>query len=206
MSDHRDILRDLKVEQRRISSLRPYARNPRTHSPAQIDKLARAITEFGWTNPVLVDGSGTILAGHGRLLAAKRLGLAEVPVIRLDHLSEAQKRAYILADNQLALLAGWDEELLAFELGELQSLAFDLELTGFGTNELAAWLGAAARQGLVDDDEAPELPSHPVTRRDDVSLLGEHRLACGDATVQADVERALDHELADMTWADPPYN
>ena len=123
MSDHGAILRDLKVEQRPISSLRPYARNPRTHAPAQIDKLARAITEFGWTNPVLVDEAGGVLAGHGRLLAAERLGLTEVPVIRLDHLSEAQKRAYILADNQLALLAGWDEELLAFELGELQSLA-----------------------------------------------------------------------------------
>jgi ParB-like chromosome segregation protein Spo0J len=206
MSEHGDILRGLQVEQRSIASLRPYGRNPRTHSPAQIDKLARAITEFGWTNPVLVDGSGTILAGHGRLLAAKRLGLDEVPVIRLDHLSEAQKRAYILADNQLALLAGWDEELLAFELGELQSLAFDLELTGFGTNELAAWLGAAARQGLVDDDEAPELPSRPVTRRGDVWLLGEHRLLCGDATLRADIELALDHELADMAWTDPPYN
>ena len=136
-------LRDLRIEHRPLAALLPYARNPRTHSRAQIAQLGRSIPEFGWTNPVLVDGANGIIAGHGRVLAARELGLVEVPVIELAHLSEAQKRAYVIADNQLALLAGWDEELLALELGELKALGFDLELTGFSPQELDAWLGAA---------------------------------------------------------------
>src|SRR5689334_15267591 len=138
MDDDCDILGDVRVERRPIGSLEPYARNPRTHSPAQVEKLAGSLRAFGWTNPILVDAAAGIIAGHGRLRAAKRLGLAEVPVIRLDHLSEAQRRAFLLADNCLALDAGWDENLLALELGELNGLAFDLALTGFSPRELDA--------------------------------------------------------------------
>ena len=199
-------LRDLRIEHRPLAALLPYARNPRTHSRAQIAQLARSIREFGWTNPVLVDGANGIIAGHGRVLAARELGLVEVPVIELAHLSEEQKRAYIIADNQTALLAGWDAELLALELGELKSIGFDLELTGFSPQELDTWLGAPAREGLVDDDAAPELPVEPLTRPGDLWRLGEHRLLCGDATVPADLDRLLDGERVAMVFTDPPYN
>ena len=170
-------LRDLRIEHRPLAALLPYARNPRTHSRAQIAQLARSIREFGWTNPVLVDGANGIIAGHGRVLAARELGLVEVPVIELAHLTAAQKRAYVIADNQTALLAGWDAELLALELGELKSIGFDLELTGFSPQELDTWLGAPAREGLVDDDAAPELPVEPVTRPGDLWLAGRAPVA-----------------------------
>jgi DNA modification methylase len=154
---------------------------------------------------VLVDGANGIIAGHGRVLAAHKLGLGRVPVIELPHLSEAQKRAYVLADNQLALNAGWDEALLRLELADLSELGFDLRLIGFGEGELERLL-AGSKEGLTEDDEAPPLPEQAVTRPGDVWILGEHRLLCGDATVLADVERVLDGQLADMTWTDPPYN
>ena len=196
---------DLQIAWRPLGELIPYARNPRTHSDAQVVQIAASIREFGWTNPVLVDDASGIIAGHGRVLAARKLGLARVPVIELAHMSEAQKRAYVLADNQLALNAGWDEELLRLELADLSELGFDLGLIGFGAGELEQLL-AGGKEGLTEDDEAPPLPEQAVTRPGDVWVLGEHRLLCGDATVLADVERVLDGALADMTFTDPPYN
>ena len=173
---------------------------------AQVAQIAASIREFGWTNPVLVDGASGIIAGHGRVLAARKLGLDRVPVIELAHMSEAQKRAYVLADNQLALNAGWDEALLRLELADLSELGFDLGLIGFGEGELERLLAGDSRTGLTEDDEAPALPEQAITRPGDLWMLGEHRLLCGDATVAADVERVLDGRLADMTFTDPPYN
>jgi DNA modification methylase len=197
---------DLQIAWRPLGELIPYARNPRTHSGAQVAQIAASVREFGWTNPVLVDGANGIIAGHGRVLAARKLGLERVPVIELAHMSEAQKRAYVLADNQLALNAGWDEALLRLELADLSELGFDLGLIGFGPGELEQLLSGDGRTGLSDDDEAPALPELAVTGRGDLWVLGEHRLLCGDATVAADVERVLDGRLADMTFTDPPYN
>ena len=197
---------DLEIAWRPLGALIPHARNPRTHSDAQVAQIAASIREFGWTVPVLVDGASGIIAGHGRVLAARKLGLERVPVIELAHMSEAQKRAYVLADNQLALNAGWDEALLRLELADLSGLGFDLGLIGFAEVELERLLAGDGRTGLTEDDEAPALPEQAVTRPGDLWVLGEHRLLCGDATVLADVERVLDGRLADMTWTDPPYN
>ena len=197
---------DLQIAWRPLGKLIPYARNPRTHSDAQVAQNAGSIREFGWTNPVLVDGANGIIAGHGRVLAARKLGLERVPVIELAHMTEAQKRAYVLADNQLALNAGWDEALLRLELADLSELGFDLGLIGFGEGELERLLAGESRTGLTEDDDAPALPEQAITRPADVWMMGEHRLLCGDATVLADVERVLDGRLADMTFTDPPYN
>jgi DNA modification methylase len=196
---------DLAIAWRPLGELIPYARNPRTHSDAQVAQIAASIREFGWTNPVLVDGENGIIAGHGRVMAARKLGLEHVPVIELAHMSEAQKGAYVLADNQLALNAGWDEGLLRLELADLSEFGFDLELIGFGEGELERLL-AGEKTGLTEDDEAPALPEQAVTRPGDLWVLGEHRLLCGDATVLGDVERVLGGQLADMTFTDPPYN
>jgi ParB-like chromosome segregation protein Spo0J len=197
-----------RIELWPIDRLRPYERNPRTHSDAQVDQIAASMVEFGWTNPVLVDEQGGILAGHGRLLAARKLGLAEVPVIRFEHLSEAQKRAYLIADNQLALQAGWSEELLGAELAWLRDERFDLDLVGFDATELERLLAIADGEAGSDEaeDEVPEPPEEPVSRLGDLWVLGNHRLLCGDATVQVDVERVLGGQLADITFCDPPYN
>jgi DNA modification methylase len=198
---------NLAIAWRPLGELIPYARNPRTHSDAQVTQIAASIREFGWTNPVLVDGANGIIAGHGRVLAARKLGLERVPVIELAHMSEAQKRAYVLADNQLALNAGWDEALLRLELADLSELGFDLGLIGFGEGELERLLAGDRRMGLTEDDAAPALPEQAITRPGDLWILGEHRLLCGDATVLSDVERVLDNgRLADMTFTDPPYN
>jgi DNA modification methylase len=197
---------DLQIAWRPLGELIPYARNPRTHSDAQVAQIAASIREFGWTNPVLVDGANGIIAGHGRVLAARKLGLERVPVIELAHMSAAQKRAYVLADNQLALNAGWDEALLRLELADLLELGFDLGLIGFGEGELERLLAGDGRAGLTEDDAAPALPEHAITQPGDVWILGEHRLLCGDATVLADVERVLGGQLADITFTDPPYN
>ena len=155
---------DLQIAWRPLGELIPYARNPRTHSDAQVAQIAASIREFGWTNPVLVDGANGIIAGHGRVLAARKLGLERVPVIELAHMSEAQKRAYVLADNQLALNAGWDEALLRLELADLSELGFDLGLIGFGEGELERLLAGDGRTGLTEDDEAPALPEQAVTQ------------------------------------------
>lgn len=194
----------LAVAYRPIDALIPYARNARTHSEAQVAQIAASIREFGWTNPILTDGDNGIIAGHGRLMAARKLGMGQVPVIELAGLSEAQKRAYILADNRLALSAGWDEELLAPELGDLEALGFDVALTGFGEDEVLA-LTSRGTPGLTDPDDVPEPPRVATSRAGDVWLLGRHRLVCGDATNPADVERALAGVKPHLCVSDPPY-
>ena len=192
------------VERRPVAALVPYARNARTHSPEQVAQIAASIREWGWTVPVLIDEAGTIIAGHGRVLAAQSLGITEVPVMIAAGWSEAQKRAYVIADNKLALNAGWDAELLPVELGDLKELGFDLGLTGFGELELGKLLPDDAGSGDLDD--APEPPVEPVSRPGDLWICGEHRVLCGDATVRADVDKLLDGDLADMAFTDPPYN
>ncbi len=187
-----------------VAELVPYARNARTHSEAQVAQIAASIREFGFTNPVLVDGDRGVIAGHGRLLAARKLGLAEVPTIELAHLTEAQKRAYVLADNRLALSAGWDDEMLRLELGELQAEGFDLALTGFDPDEIGA-LFAEPTGGLTDPDAVPEVPADPVSRIGDVWVLGRHRLVCGDSTDPAAVAWALAGVRPHLMVTDPPY-
>jgi len=192
------------VERRAVAALVPYARNARTHSPEQVAQIAASIREWGWTVPVLVDDAGTIIAGHGRVLAAQSLGITDVPVMIATGWSEAQKRAYVIADNKLALNAGWDAELLPVELGDLKGMGFDLGLTGFGELELGKLLPEVSGGGDVDD--APEPPAEPISRPGDLWICGEHRVLCGDATVRSDVETLLDGELADMCFCDAPYN
>ena len=194
-----------KIEQIKTNALIPYARNSRTHSEAQVAQIAGSIREFGFTNPVLIDAENGIIAGHGRILAAQKLGLAEVPCIRLDHLTETQRKAYIIADNKLALNSGWDEDMLALELGELKDLDFDLSLTGFDESELADLL-AETVEGETDPDEVPEPPVDPVTVPGDVWVLGKHRLLCGDSTSIDAVEKLMAGEKADLVFTDPPYN
>ncbi len=190
-----------------IGRLIPLARNPRTHSDAQIEQIAASIAEFGFTNPILVDSSAGIIAGHGRLLAARKRQLEIVPVIVLDHLSETQRRAYVIADNKLALNAGWDDDLLALELSALKEHNFDLNLIGFDDEELAQLLaGQDAAEGLTDEDAVPEIRDIPISQLGDLWLLGEHRASCGDATVPADVERLMAGDTADLVFTDPPYN
>jgi DNA modification methylase len=199
---------DLVVSTLPVASLVPYAENARTHSPSQVAQIAASIAEFGFVNPVLVDAEGVLIAGHGRIMAAKQLGLASLPVLRLGHLSPAQARALRLADNQIALNSGWDEALLAAEIARIRDEAVvDLDVLGFSGMELDRLL-AAADAGLEDDaDDAPPPPAIPVTRTGDLWRCGEHRLLCGDATKLADVQRALGAgHLADMAWQDPPYN
>lgn len=197
------------VEHWPLDRLLPYARNARTHSEDQVAQIAASMVEFGWTNPILVDAAGTVVAGHGRLLAARRLGLDAVPVVVLGHLSEAQRRAYVIADNKLALNAGWDEQMLAAELHALNGDGFDLALTGFSEAELDQLMaplddeGDSTGQG--DEDAVPEPPVEPVTRPGDLWILGDHRLLCGDATVATDVERLLASAVPHLMVTDPPY-
>ncbi|MEH6413864.1 site-specific DNA-methyltransferase [Pseudomonas sp. CGJS7] len=195
----------LQIEQRPIEALIPFANNARTHSDAQVAQIAASIVEFGWTCPILVDGANGIIAGHGRLLAARQLGLAQVPVIELAHLTPTQKRAYVIADNRLAENAGWDEELLALELAELRDAEFDLDLLGFTDAELDDLL-IGDEAGLTDDDAVPEVHEQPVSRRGDVWICGAHKVLCGDATDAADYAALLGDELVDMIFTDPPYN
>jgi len=197
-----------KIEQWPLARLQPYERNARTHSPEQVAQIAASIQEFGFTNPILVGKDDGIIAGHGRLAAAMDLGLTEVPVIVLDHLSAEQRRAYVLADNKLALNAGWDEELLAMELQELQLAEFDLSLLGWSDEELADLMPEVEELPPedADADAVPEPPEEPVTKPGDVWLLGKHRVMCGDSTVIADVERLMDGSKADLLLTDPPYN
>ena len=189
-----------------VANLVPYARNSRTHSAAQVDKIAASIKEFGFLNPVIVDGENGIIAGHGRILAAQKLGLETVPTIEAAHLTDAQRKAYIIADNRLALDAGWDDEMLRVELQGLDAVDFDLTLTGFDLDEIAALTADEATEGLTDEDAVPEAPEQPVTVEGDVWLLGRHRLMCGDSTSIDAVERLMDGRKADMVFTSPPYN
>jgi ParB-like chromosome segregation protein Spo0J len=192
-----------------IQKLIPFARNARTHSDEQVAQIAASIAEFGWTNPILAGADGIVIAGHARLLAARKLGMTEVPVIVLDHLTETQRRALVLADNRLALNAGWDEEMLRVELAALEEDGFNLDLVGFTDDELEELLAdpeAEPGAGLTDDDAVPEAPERPVTAPGDVWVLGNHRLPCGDATQIESVEKVLAGSLADMVFTDPPYN
>ena len=194
----------MKIETIKTTALIPYARNSRSHSESQVAQIAGSIREFGFTNPVLIDADNGIIAGHGRVMAAGVLGLASVPCIRLAHLTETQKRAYIIADNKLALNAGWDEEMLALELGELKDEDFDLSLIGFGEDELADIM-AETTEGETDPDEVPEPPVDPVSVLGDVWVMGKHRLMCGDSTSIDAVNALLEGRKAQMVHTDPPY-
>ena len=225
----------LTVETRRVEALIPYAKNPRTHSDAQIAQIAASIVEFGWTSPLLVDGENGVIAGHGRLLAARRLGMSEVPVIELAHLTSAQKRALVIAENQLALAAGWDEALLVLELADLADVGFDLDLTGFSASEIERLLdlvedgdtdggdqAQATREAEAanddqdddgdedggedrDDERDPASSVAPVSRAGDVWIIGPHRLICGDAADPAVVAALMRGETAHLCITSPPY-
>jgi ParB-like chromosome segregation protein Spo0J len=190
-----------------VSALTGFAGNPRTHSDGQIKQIAASIREFGWTNPILIDATGTIIAGHGRLAAAKELGLQQVPVIRLGHLSDAQRKALVIADNQLALNAGWDEAALSVLIQELDAEKFELDLLGFAADDLDRYLsGLDADAAAAEEAELPEVPVVATSKPGDLWILGSHRLLCGDATVVTDIEKLMDCQLADMVFCDPPYN
>ncbi len=207
----------LNVEYRKVEALIPYARNPRTHNDEQVAKIAASIVEYGWTNPVLVDGDNGIIAGHGRLAAAHKLGLTEVPVIELAHLSPTQKRAYVISDNRLALDAGWDDAMLALELAELSEAGFDLALTGFEDAEIEALLADDLGDGDGDGDQeqdadepdaaddVPDTPTTPVSRSGDVWALGQHRLICGDAADPSVIASLMLGEQANLCFTSPPY-
>jgi DNA modification methylase len=195
-----------KLVWRNVADLIPYARNSRTHSDEQVAQIAASIKEFGWTNPVLTDGDNGIIAGHGRLLAARKLGHTEVPTIELTGLSDAQKKAYIIADNRLALNAGWDNEMLTIELNDLLEDGFALEILGFDPKELNALLEPEVVEGLTDEDAIPDEPVEPKTKLGDIYQLGNHRLICGDSSSQNDIDKLLAGDRPDMIFTDPPYN
>ena len=199
-----------RAELRDLQTLRPYQHNARTHSKRQIEQIARSIERFGFLNPVLIDASGTIIAGHGRVEAAKLLGLAQVPTLRIEHLSDAEKRAYILADNKLAEKAGWDREILAIELQALVDMDFEIELTGFEMADVDFLLDEATeikQAPLLPEDSIPELSAEPpVTKRGDLWLLGAHRLYCGDARDERAYDTLMKGTKADFVFSDPPYN
>ena len=195
----------MKIKQTPIDELIPYASNSRTHSDEQVAQIAASIKEFGFNNPVLLDKENGIIAGHGRVLAARKLGLKEVPTIELSHLTDTQRKAYVIADNKLALNAGWDMELLSLEMGDLRDEGFDLSLIGFNDDELANMF-VDKTEGLTDPDEVPDIPDDPVTVEGDVWLLGKHRLMCGDSTSIDAVDKLVDNEPVDMWLTDPPYN
>jgi DNA modification methylase len=188
-----------------VADLIPYARNSRTHSEEQVTQIAASIKEFGFLNPVIVDGKKGIIAGHGRVMAAKKLGMTELPAVEASHLTDAQRRAYIIADNKLALNAGWDDEMLRVEFAELTEAGFDLDLTGFSLDEIEALQIEEIPPGLTDEDAVPDVPVTPVTVEGDVWLLGRHRLMCGDSTSIDAVDKLMVSGKADMMFTDPPY-
>jgi len=183
----------------------PYANNPRTHSDQQVAQVAASIKEFGFNNPILLDEHNGIIAGHGRLAAAQKLGMGLVPTITLEGLTEAQRKAYVIADNKLTENGGWDYDLLAVEIERLKELDVDIDLTGFDPTELDTILEPEVVEGLTDEDEVPEAPEEPITKRGDVWILGNHRLMCGDSTSVDDVERLMAGTTPDLIHTDPPY-
>jgi DNA modification methylase len=197
-----------KIEQWPTIKLLPYARNARTHSDAQVAQIAASIAEFGFTNPILAGSDGVIVAGHGRLAAAQKLGLEVVPVVVLDHLSPTQRRALVIADNRIAENAGWDDAMLRVELAALADENFDLAITGFDADALAELMAGDEpdAEGQTDDDAVPEVAETTVSRPGDVWMMGQHRLLCGDSTVAESYDRLMQGEVADMVFTDPPYN
>lgn len=196
----------MEITYRKVGELVPYVNNARTHSDGQVAQICASIREYGWTNPVLIDENGMIIAGHGRVMAAQRMKMDEVPCIVLSGLTEAQKKAYVIADNKMALNAGWDDEKLKLELENLKELDFDLELTGFDSDELDQLLSLDDIDSLPEDiDEVPEPPKEAKSRLGDIYKLGNHRLMCGDSTKLEDIEKLMDGNKADMVFTDPPY-
>jgi DNA modification methylase len=196
----------MQLKEVSIDKLIPYANNSRTHSAEQIAQIAASIKEFGFKNPILIDGKNGIIAGHGRLMAARKLGLTQVPTLDGSDLTEAQKKAYVIADNKLAMNAGWDTAMLSIELEDLQNNEFNLDLLGFDDKELAALLNPEQVEGLTDEDFVPEVPDEPKTKLGDVYILGNHRLMCGDSTSIDDVDKLMDGQKADICFTSPPYN
>ena len=198
----------MKVENIETDRLIPYARNSKLHSEAQVGQIAASIREFGFNNPVLIDKDNGIIAGHGRVLAAQKLQLDKVPCVRLPHLTEIQKRAYIIADNRLSETGdGWDTDMLALEIEDLRLEDFDIDLTGFDADALEAMFDVETEttQGLTDEDEVPEVPAIPVTKLGDVWILGNHRVMCGDSTSIDDVDALMNGVEPDLIHTDPPY-
>jgi len=189
-----------------IDGLIPYALNSRTHSDAQVAQIAASIKEFGFLNPIIIDGENGIIAGHGRVLAAQKLGMTELPVVEADHLTDAQRKAYVIADNRLALNAGWDDEILSTELSLLKDDDFDLSLLGFDDKELSDLLGDSAEEGLTDPEDIPDTPENATTIEGDIWILGKHRLMCSDSTKMPEIEKLMSGSRADMIFTDPPYN
>jgi DNA modification methylase len=183
----------------------PYARNSRTHSDEQINQICASIKEFGFTNPIIIDEDNGIIAGHGRVMAANKLKIKELPCVQVEGWTDAQKKAYVIADNKLALNAGWDNEMLALEFEELKGLDFDLELTGFSLDEIGELMPLDENEGLTDEDSVPDTPEDPVSREGDIWILGEHRVMCGDSTDAGSVTLLMDGQKADMVFTDPPY-
>ena len=195
-----------RIEYISINRLIPYSKNSRTHDDAQVAQIAASIKEFGWTNPILVDGDKGVIAGHGRLLAARILGMDKVPTIELKDMTETQKKAYVIADNRIALNSGWDISMLSLELQDLKD-DIDLSLLGFDPDELDALLNPIEKtEGLTDEDAVPDVPDEPKTKLGDIYILGNHRLMCGDSTSIDDAEKLMDGLLADLVFTDPPYN
>jgi len=195
----------VKITEKNVAELIPYANNSRTHSDEQVAQIAASIKEFGWTNPILITDN-SIIAGHGRLMAARKLGMSKVPCIEVKNLTTAQVKAYIIADNKLALNAGWDNDLLNIEFQELEQLGFDLELTGFSLEEIDALKPVELTEVLTDEDAAPDVPAEAKTKPGDIYQLGNHRLMCGDSCSTNDMEKLCDGQLVDMWLTDPPYN
>jgi len=195
----------MQIKEVAVDKLIPYAKNSRTHSSEQVGQIAASIKEFGFRNPILVDGVG-IIAGHGRLMAAQKLGLDKVPTIDCSDMTPSQKKAYIIADNKLAMNAGWDTAMLSIEMKDLEDEGFDLALLGFDDKELNALLEPEVTEGLTDEDAVPDVPEEPKTKLGDIYILGNHRLMCGDSCSITDMEKLVNNRQVDMWLTDPPYN
>jgi DNA modification methylase len=196
---------EIEVKYRKVEDLIPYVNNSRKHSDEQVAQIASSIKEFGWTNPILIDGTNSIIAGHGRLMAARKLKMEEVPTIELSHLTDTQRKALVIADNKLALNADWDTTLLTIELDELLKDGFALDILGFNADELNALMEPEQVDGLTDEDAVPEVPEEPKTKLGDIYQLGNHRLMCGDSTNVDAVEKLVNNIIIDLCYTDPPY-